>query len=529
ARRDADRRRKRSKAAIFVAELKVALGSGEGTGPRRGLLWGTALAVVMLALGLGMYVTPAPEQELKDLIASGAYAQAATAAKASLANDPDNQKLRALGTEALLKANVPNWLSLIKDRGFAGAAAAVATMRELAAGNADVQPLLSELAWIGNLAEFVGGRGPGEVTIQIYADEEKIGTLLKQWEDDVQGHQRASTAISFHVPEFKNQYAEALSDVRKLQSDNSVYLTAIERLKKTISTELDRDHPETLDAVLTEYGDKYPRLGGIDLLRQDLHRYIEIDNAVRTRSLGPLIALLATVRFSTPAFQDRLGALAASGRLPPPEVVTQYQTVSDAWRQGATKQAFDGLQTLAGGPWADAAAKDAEHKKAVVEQFAELLKLRGSKAFEGRLLDFYGMLEPTEDVHFINATASDLERIKDQALTRAQELLNRAGARWREYRNNGAIEGPQRLEAEISNQFRSQARLLAEAHEDAQTGTRIYTQLKVDFPEQWRGVRDEIKAEAELQRNSLMDLQLVLAPRLLKTKLALIGGQNDGQ
>ncbi len=58
---------------------------------------------------------------------------------------------------------------------------------------------------------------------------------------------------------------------------------------------------------------------------------------------------------------------------------------------------------------------------------------------------------------------------------------------------------------------------------------RIYTQLKAAIPGQWQGIQDEIKAEVEGQRNSLLELRLVLEPGVLKAKLALIGGRSDGQ
>lgn len=526
---DAGPRRKRSRFALFAAEMRGVLKSGERTGSRRVALWGGALAAGVALLALGVYIEGGPERELKDLLASGEYAQAATAAKTSLERHPDDAKLKALGTEALLKASVPNWLTLVKSRNFGGAAAAVVAMKDMAVGNDDVQPLVSELAWLGAMSKFVTGRGTGDASIQIYADEEEMGALLKQWDDDVQGHQRAFTAISSQVPEFRDWYAEALSRLRKLQSDNSVYLAAIERMKTTIGTELNRDQPEALDAVFAEYGEKYPRLGGVDGLRQDLRRYIALNNEIRARSLGPLIALLAQTRFSTPPFQERLRTLTASGRLPSAEVIAQYEVASAAWRAGNTTQAVDDLQKLAAGPWADAAAREVEHKQAVVGQFAELQKLRGTKAYDDRLLAFYGTLDAAEDVHFIRATETDLGLIKDQALKRAQELLTRAQARWRQYRDNGTIERPQRLEAEISNPFRTQARLLADAHDDVQTGVRIYTQLKVGIPGAWQGLQDEIKAEVEEQRNALLELRLVLDPGLLKAKLALIGGRSDGQ
>jgi len=48
--------------------------------------------------------------------------------------------------------------------------------------------------------------------------------------------------------------------------------------------------------------------------------------------------------------------------------------------------------------------------------------------------------------------------------------------------------------------------------------------LKVSRPARWRKVQEEIKAELEQQRSSLLDLRHVLEPGLLKAKLALLGG-----
>lgn len=521
--------RKRTKFATFVAELREALPSDERPGTKRMLLWGAALVAGVLMLALPLYFRGAPERELKNLLASGDYDQAAATARQSLERHPDNPALQSLGTAALLKATLPDWLLLVKKGDFDGAASALAAMQELGTGNPEVQPLLNELAWIGNLEKFVGSRGKGDAPIQIYADEEKMSALLKQWDDDVQGHQRAFTAISSQVPEFRDWYAEALSHLRKLQSDNSVDLAAIERLKSNIGTALSRDQPETLNAVLTEYGAKYPRIGGIDRLREDLRQYIELENAVRARNLGSLAILLPKVEFSTPPFQERWRAMAASGRLPDADVLAQYQAASGAWRQGETKKAMDGLQKLAAGPWADAVAEEIEHKKKIIESFSELQSLRGNKGYDERLLAFCGTLDPAGDVYFIDATEADLGQIKDLALKRAHELLGRAQGHWNQYRDNGEIDGELRRESDISKEFRTQAELLADAERTAEQGMRIYTQLNGDIPGQWQDVYEEIKAEAEGQRRSLLELRLVLEPRLLKSKLALIGGRRGEQ
>ena len=71
--------------------------------------------------------------------------------------------------------------------------------------------------------------------------------------------------------------------------------------------------------------------------------------------------------------------------------------------------------------------------------------------------------------------------------------------------------------------------MLSEAHELAQKGMQIYTQLRVPHPPQWDRIHAEIKAEATLQRTSLLELRNVLEPGLLKAKLALLGGLRDDE
>ena len=134
----------------------------------------------------------------------------------SLEKQPDQAQLKALGTEALLKSGVPPWLAQLRARQFNRAAAALAGMKQLARHNADVQPLLAELEWVGQLEQFVATRGGAEQPVRDAADGDRIRSLLRQWDDDTAGHHQAFTTISSHVPEFRDQYAQALSHMRKL-------------------------------------------------------------------------------------------------------------------------------------------------------------------------------------------------------------------------------------------------------------------------------------------------------------------------
>jgi pSer/pThr/pTyr-binding forkhead associated (FHA) protein len=212
---EADTAGSRGKVATFVSGLATALGGGHAGVQRAMRCIMGALAVAGILAWL-LIQSGAPERELQDLLASGDYARAAAVASASLARDPDNTALKSMGTEAVLKANVPNWVAAMKARQFARASAIVAAMRDLSNNNPELQPLVGELAWIGNLEQFVDARRGADAPVRSPADAARIKLILKQWEDEAQAHQRAFATISSYVPEFRDAYAEALSHVRKL-------------------------------------------------------------------------------------------------------------------------------------------------------------------------------------------------------------------------------------------------------------------------------------------------------------------------
>jgi pSer/pThr/pTyr-binding forkhead associated (FHA) protein len=213
---DRDATRPRGKAAALAAELLAAFG---GKGPpnlRRALRWGLAALALVAVAAWSLYRIGAPEREAEELLARGAYAQAAIAASDGLARDPANAKLKSLGTAAALKATLPAWMAMLKARQFTRAAALVAATQRQARHNPELATLLDELEWIVRLEEFVAARGGAQAPIGSPADAAKIQQILKQWEEQNEAHQRAFVTISSYVPQYRDAYADALSDVRKL-------------------------------------------------------------------------------------------------------------------------------------------------------------------------------------------------------------------------------------------------------------------------------------------------------------------------
>ena len=185
----------------------------------RHLRWGgAALLVIVLAGGLlgWLLLGGSPESRTQDLLASGDYARAAAVAAAGLADDPDNTHLRALDTEAQLKAGLPPWMAAIDQGQYPRAAAQVAAMRRQGRANPDLVPLLDELDWIVRLRAYAAARGGAQAPVRDAADAARIHQFQKQWEDQGDAFQRAFVIMSAHVPAYRDAYAAALSDIRKL-------------------------------------------------------------------------------------------------------------------------------------------------------------------------------------------------------------------------------------------------------------------------------------------------------------------------
>jgi pSer/pThr/pTyr-binding forkhead associated (FHA) protein len=520
------RRRSRNRFIRFVSELGVAFGDAQAM-KRRVLFYGLAFIAAMIAIGSAVYFSGNTERNLRGLVERGDYRNAVTAANAYLNKHPNDPRAAALGTEALLKGYLPDWLDHLKRHDSGAARSVVSQMRALSATNTDARFLVDEIDWIGRLEAFMTSREGVDAPIRIYTDENRMSELLKQWESDPSGHQRRLDRIASTVPAFRDLYAVALSHLRKLESDDSVYLAAIERLKASIDKALaPGGDPGALKGELSDYADKYPRLAGLDRLQDDLRQYLALDHAIQSRALGSLIDAMQKARFTTPPFQARQRQLEADS-LPAPDAVRRYMAVSDAWKNGKTEPAMTGLRSLASGPWADAVGAELVHKQAVASQFADLQKSRGAQSYDDRVLSFYESLDPAADVWFANAIQPEIGALRQKALARADEWLNRAQTAWAQYRTSGAIGGDQRLESGLSDGFKKQAKLLTDAQADVQRAVQLLHQLKADRSALADKLLAEINAEVDLQRRSLVQLAPVLDPRLLSAKLALIGGDKS--
>ncbi|WP_242540001.1 FHA domain-containing protein [Trinickia mobilis] len=306
---EAKKRRAGNRFAVFVAELSAALGGSGEPDLRRLAKWGGAGLGGLCVLVMALYVRGAPQRDIKALLDAGRYATAVQMADQYLAGHPGDTAFEAAGGEALMKSKVPDWLASLKAHEFDRARSIVAEMQALARHNGDAQPLVAELGWMGDLEAYWAGRGGAEAPIRIFKDEPVISSLVDRWNDDPDPHQHALDRIASYVPDFAAPYADALSHLRKLESDDSVYVAAAERLKSAIDTALDDDRLDPLPAMLDDYSERYPRLAGLDSVRSDLHQYQQIESDARAGNTQAVADALKQLRFATPPFQARLPKL----------------------------------------------------------------------------------------------------------------------------------------------------------------------------------------------------------------------------
>jgi hypothetical protein len=280
-----------------------------------------------------------------------------------------------------------------------------------------------------------------------------------------------------------------------------------------------------LKPSLKEIADEYPRLGGMDVVRQDLARYTEIRHEARSKKSGRLFALLEKAQFVTPPFQQSFRALVDSGQLPPADLVHQYNAATKTWREHNSADALAELQKLtATGPWADYLSHELDRRGTVASSFASLQLSRSAPDYVDRLLAFRETLDADEDVYFVHATAADLTQHKDQVIEKAQDAITQARAHWQEYKNTGSIDASQRIETSVSDNFKTRAKALADASKYVQQAFTLYSLVDASGATQWTAIRDEIETEVSEQRSRLRDLSNVVEPALLNTKLALLGG-----
>jgi len=511
----------KGRVAVFSRELRRAFFDDKSPGSRRALRWGAAVLLLVAGAGVFAYFQGAPRRTVGQLLDAGSYRESAARADAWLAHHSDDAEIADLGSTATLRALMPDWTAALDDDHFDQARAAVADARGHNGHNRSAQPMLDLLDWVTDLEQYIQERGGVDAPIVMFQHEERITKLLDWWDQDASARQQTAARIKRYDTGFEGVLARALSHLRALHSEKSLYLAAIDDFRKTLQQHLDQDDLSGLPEALADFSAKYPRIAGVDVLAQDIRNYTALDAALRAHDWMTAIEAVEGNRFFTPPFRAKVAEI-RDRELPPKDIAVEYRDARKHWRDGDSEGAIRMLEALAGGAWGKIATADLEHMRTVMAGYQALAAQSGDEDHAQKLIAFHAALDPVEDVYFLQALNKDYETYRGALLKEAGLAFGKAGKAWETYDSNGRILGLLRLEANVSQKFRDQAAALTQAYDNVHGAWETYASLAVEPDQDQQALYGTILKECRLQRRSLQELGMVLDANLLRSKLALL-------
>ncbi len=515
---DSHSRRKMHKISVFWSELKGALRDEPGKKSRIPVVLGAL--VLVLGVGLVWYQRGAPERQINALLEQGDYAAGAALATRYLGEQPDNEAVGRLAKRAILKQLMPGWQQRIEAGDFDRAAALIAQTRSLTSSHSDLSALIDLIEWMTRLARY-SQRQTDESALVIYRDETTLRGLTDQWQRDATDNRLRLGRILREVPDFKNLHAEVMSQLRLLQSYETVYLKASDALKQEINDLLAQGQLPPLRALINSFQQKYPKVGGTERLLADLNDYLRLQQLLDQRHLVALLRQWRQTTLRTPPFQLHASERIASV-LPPETVANRYLESDAAWRAGHAQQAITLLEPLTELPWGDVATATIARYQQVHQGSEALTSVQQQSDYPEQLVRFYRQLHQGSDGYYLQRLQPAFSEARDKLLKRAESQFLEAETYWLAYHSVGGITGLLRLEESVSRSFRQRATELSKALQYLTLGSGHYQQLDMDYPPRWASLRHHVLSELKRQRSWLTDLEKVLPEKLVKGKLELL-------
>jgi hypothetical protein len=404
---------------------------------------------------------------------------------------------------------------------FAEAAKYLAAQRQAYPAIPRGVQMIDTLAWAGSLEAHIADRGGAAGPIALFRHEEPIRKLVEEWSTHSFRRQQILDQIVARVPKFEPLRTRIFSDLTSLRTDNALYVKAIEELKDNIETALQSDERESLDKTIKDFASDYPRVTGVDDLREDLLRYDTLHELVRQKDLLQLVQVSRSAQFRTPIFTHYVDGWLAQV-LPPSDVIAKHAAADAAWRAGNHDQAIAILKSVEAAPWGDVATRQIARYQKIGADYDVLLASKGTDAYYDRLLVVWSSLRPDEDAHLIRTLEPDFVAHRDEVVPRLSQSLERVRGYWREYQSGGGIPGVVRVEERVTARFSGQAKRLSSAYSEISSGARTYQLLQITPPEEWQALQRDVVGEVQRQRRWLEDLNIVMEPRLLHAKLELL-------
>lgn len=495
---------------------------GGGVGVDRRFVWGgvAVLGVIVMA-GAITYLIGIDRNEIKHLLDEGHYSESALAANRYLERNPDDLDVRAWAEDALIRSVVPKWTDYIEQGRFSDATQYLTAQREANRFNARGLQMIDTLAWAGRVQAHMADRGGPASPLVLFRHEKPIRELVEEWEANSFRRQQIMDQIVTREPKFEQVQAQLFSSLTSLRNDNSLYVKAMEDLKTAIQGALKRNQRQSIDKLLDEFAASYPRVGGVDVLRQDLARYDTLNKLVQQKELLQVVHMRRTSKFQSPIFAEHVDAWLAS-ELPPRDIIDKHAEAAAAWRAGNHTQAIALLQTVKDAPWGEVATRQIARYQQIGADYDALMVSKGKDEYWDRLLVVWSSLRPDEDDYLIQSLQPDFLAHRDQVVPRLDQSLKRVRGYWGEYQSSGGIPGVIRVEERVSPRFSGQAKRLSGAYQEISSGARTYRLLQLTPPAEWQKLQQDVVDEVQRQRRWLEDLNIVLEPAVLHAKLALL-------
>jgi pSer/pThr/pTyr-binding forkhead associated (FHA) protein len=485
-------------------------------------IWAIVGILVAAAAAIGgSYLLGMDRSEIKSLLDDRKYSESAAAANRYLERHPDDPKATAWAQEAVTMAVVPAWMQLIEQGRFDDAAEYLRKQSAAYRYIPDAAQMFDTLSLAGKVQAHMVARGGATAPIKLFRDEDEIQALVTQWDGDKLRRQQMMDQIMTREPAFESVHSQVFAAIRTLRSDNALYVKAIAEFKSSLAAALRKDDQAVIRRKINDFAADFPRVGGVDELKEDLARYSELTKLAQQKELLALVRQTQTTKFSTPVFAEHVDAWLARS-LPPTDIIARHAQAADAWREGKHQEAIAILQSLTDGPWGDVATRQITRYQKIEADYTSLLAARGTPGYSEQLLVVWATLRPGEDDHIIRALEPDFVTRRDEVLPRLDESLGRIRTSWTEYENAGGIPGMVRVEERVTERFTSQAKRLTSAYQQVTSGARTYQLLQVTPSAEWQTLQQKIVNEVERQRRWLQDLSIVLEPGLLRAKLALL-------
>ena len=480
---------------------------------------GVTLLLIIGVLAYYFHIS-SPDYKIETLIAQKQYQALLNYTNDLLAKKPDNDKWREYATKALIKTVLPKWQMKLEKGDFTGADEILLQAAAQTDHNPDGLKIVKLLDWVSTIEMYFTQRN-AETPLFLFRNEMQLDAIIEQWEKNKFNYRRFLEQIRNQDASFKLLYNRIYQHLNILQTDASLYLEPIQKIKAQINTKLNENRLQDIIHILDTFERDYPKIDGTKAVRQDLNNCIKLRTALKEKRMSAISRMLAESKLKTRPFVKWVADF-RNNNLPSPQAMLAFKKSSEAWLTGDSDSAIASLELITDKIWKTAAESKLEHYRAFHKQFGNLKKQKDGQAYHQQLLIFFSQLIPGEDDFYLNALRNNFEIARKQEMQKTIRLFTQANQYWNKYDQQGGITSLMRLEPAVTADFKHKAELLKNAYQKFKEASVIYTLFDYKIPNQWVELQKKLSEEVKLQHDRMDYSQNVLDPAVFDAKLRLL-------